>query len=356
MGQGGGGGRNRKGKRNESAYESRYFIAFGSAKKESRSVELSNVTSYTEAEAMEMADQVYAGTADSGFIEECYYRRYVAGGRTNILFLNCETRLSAVRQLIRISLIVCCAGILAAWLLMSLFSTRAIQPILENSARQKQFITDASHELKTPLSVISANMDVMAMDDPDNEWIRSTRRQTGLMTRMVNDLVFLARSDEEASRPPRVPLDLAGLLRDTAEPFVMMAEASGRSLEISAPDSLHMEGDAKGIERLISVLCDNAIKYSPEGDTIRLTLSEKGSFCLLQTENTPAEPIPEEKLAHLFDRFYRADDARTKRSGKSGFGIGLAIALAVCEAHSGDACAWQEDGRLRIRCRLKLHS
>lgn len=123
---------------------------------------------------------------------------------------------------------------------------------------------------------------------------------------------------------------------------------------MDAPEQLNVRGDAKGIERLISVLCDNAVKYSPENDEIRLTLSQKGHYAVIESENTPAQPVSEEQLKHFFDRFYRADEARTKNGGKSGFGIGLAIALAVAEGHDGSAKAAVQNGRIRITCRLKV--
>ena len=199
-------------------------------------------------------------------------------------------------------------------------------------------------------------MDVLSLDDENNEWIRSTRRQVGLMRRMVDDMVFLAKADEGRPRAAFVPFDLARLLRSTAEPFVLMAEAGDRTLLLDCPDAVTMTGDEKSVERLISVLCDNAIKYSPAGDTLRLSLTVKGSWAVLATENASASPLPPEKLRHLFDRFYRGDEARTHGQARSGFGIGLSIALAVAELHGGTAEASMRDDRLRIECRLKLHS
>lgn len=191
-------------------------------------------------------------------------------------------------------------------------------------------------------------------DDPENEWVQSTRRQVGLINRMVRDLVFLSRADEETRQPVQSDLDLAQLVRDTAEPFVMMAEATARTFHVEAPEKMNVKGDVKSIERLISVLCDNAIKYSPEEDTITLHLACRGSYAIIETENTPAEPLNEEKLTHLFDRFYRSDEARTKKTEKTGFGIGLAIAQAVAQGHGGNTKAFMKDGKLRIQCRIRL--
>ena len=336
----------------EAIYESRYFIVRDGPDK--MYVDISNVSSYTEEEARTMAKTALASSEQTGFVEECYFCKYTNGNRNWVVFLDCGSRLSGVRQLLWISLAACAAGILLSWLVMSLLSRRAIRPILENSEKQKRFITDASHELKTPLSVISANMDVLAFDDPENEWVQSTRRQVGLMNRMVRDLVFLSRADEETGQPAQSEFDLAQLVRDTADPFVQMAEAASRSFAVDAPERMTVKGDEKGFERLISVLCDNAVKYSPEKDSIRLSLTRKGGYAVIETENTPAEPLSEEKLAHLFDRFYRADEARTKKTEETGFGIGLAIAQAVAQAHGGSAGAFMQNGRIHIQCRIRL--
>lgn len=346
-------GRDRRGTQaQEAIYESRYFIVNDGPDR--MYVDVSNVASYTEEEARSMAKAALASPGQTGFMQECFFRKYENGNRIWILFLDCGSRLRTVRQLLRLSFAVCAAGILLSWLLMALLSRRAIWPILKNSEKQKRFITDASHELKTPLSVISANMDVLAFDDPDNEWIQSTRRQIGLMNRMIRDLVFLSRADEETRSPLRSDLDLAQLVRDTAAPFVMMAQAASRAFHVDTPEQMTVKGDAKEMERMISVLCDNAVKHSPEGDLLTLRLSRKGPYALIETENTPAKPLSEEKLAHLFDRFYRADESRAKNAKKGGFGIGLAIALAVAENHGGSARAFIMNGKLHIQLRIRL--
>lgn len=218
----------------EAIYESRYFIVHNVFDR--MLADMTHVSSYTEKDALQMAEAALASTKQNGFVQSCFFSKYDDGSRTAVLFLDCGSRLSAVRQLMWISLAACAAGIVLSWLLMALLSRGAIQPILENTEKQKRFITDASHELKTPLSVISANMDVLAFDDPENEWVQSTRRQVGLMSRMVRDLVFLSRADEETRQPVQSDFDLAQLARDTADPFMMMAEAASRTFVVDAPE------------------------------------------------------------------------------------------------------------------------
>ena len=218
----------------EKLSESRYFIVI--SQDGELSADLSHVSSYTEEEALALAQTVLSGGPDAGFCGSCYCIRYSSGDdRTVLLFLDCETRLQAVRSLMLISLGACAVGILLSWLLVALFSRRAVRPFQENYEKQKRFITDASHELKTPLSVISANMDILLLDDEDNEWVHSTQRQVGQLRRLVNDMVFLARSDEAPAAPTALPFDLAALFRETAEPFAAPAEARECTVELTAP-------------------------------------------------------------------------------------------------------------------------
>ena len=153
-------------------------------------------------EADSLLERAAASGRDSGFLDDYFYRKYSdRGGSSFWVFLNCESYLSATRNLLVFSAAACAAGMLLALLAVSLFSRRAIEPLLRNERKQKRFITDASHELKAPLAVISANMDVLALNDEENPWINGTRSQVASMRRLVEDMVYLSRVDE-AGRPP----------------------------------------------------------------------------------------------------------------------------------------------------------
>ena len=277
-------------------------------------------------------------------------------GQTRIVFLNCETRLNAVRRLLLFSLCACVLGIALASLFVKKASGRAVRPIEENMRRQKRFITDAGHELKTPLSVIAANMDVLDMDVPDNPWVQSTQKQTALMGKLVEELVYLSRMEENDTPLEFHSINLSALTDEIASPFAMMAENRGQQFTISVPENLRCDGDEASLSRLVSILCDNAVKYAPPGDTICLFAEEDGRTVRIGTENATAEKLSVEDCRRLFDRFYRADPSRSKNE-RGGFGIGLAIAAAIAEKHGGTAEAeLTEDGRLRISFRLpKTH-
>ena len=293
----------------------------------------------------------------SGFLDDYLFLcSNQQNGETRIVFLNCETRLNTVRRLLLFSLCACVLGIALAGLFVKKASGRAVRPIEENIRRQKRFITDAGHELKTPLSVISANMDVLDMDVPDNLWVQSTQKQTALMGKLVEELVYLSRMEENDMPLEFRSLLLKPLMEEVAEPFAMMAGSKGQGLALSVPDDLRLDGDEPSLSRLISVLCDNAVKYAPEGDMIRLFAEEDGRNVRIGTENATAEPLNAVDCRRLFDRFYRADPSRSKNE-RGGFGIGLAIAAAIAEKHGGTFDAeLTERGRLRISFRFpKTH-
>lgn len=335
--------------------ESRYFSAVALPGGELRLTDTSRETGYDLQELEAVAVRAFQSGRDSGFSGSFLYRlNRQSNGASVAVFLNCETRLDAVRRLALISGAACVAGILLAWLLVARFSHRAIQPMIENAEQQKRFITDAGHELKTPLTVISANMDVLGLETGENEWIRSTRKQVANMRGLVNELIYLSRLDEEDAGLQWAEFSLSEQVSAAAEPFVGMAEFNGKTLRLSVQSGVRMRGDAGAVERLVSVLCDNAVKYAPPGDVIELTLSLDGRRAVLRVENALSEPMAQEALKHLFDRFYRADASRSKASG--GYGIGLSVARAVAEKHGGDIRAAQTDaGRLRFTATLPLN-
>jgi len=309
-------------------------------------------------EAQALIASAAASGKEEGRIGDYLFRR--AAGRTEeesrYTFLNGETRLSEVRHLIIFSAAACLGSVLLVMIAVSRFSRRAVEPILKNERQQKQFITDASHELKTPLTVISANMDVLSLDTPDNPWIRSTRKQVSQMRRLVDEMVYLSRLEEGGQPLEMKPVSLGPLIADTAEPFAAMAEFQGRQMEIRVPEELRIIGDEAALQRLVSTLCDNAVKYAAPEGTIRLEARADASKAELILENAVSEPLTPEQCERLFQRFYRADPSRSKEK-QSGFGIGLAIAAAIAEKHGGTIRAEMTGpSTLAIICRLPLAS
>ena len=301
--------------------------------------------------ARQLILQAVAKGQSEGRVQDWLFEKEeLSDGAAVVFMLNCETRLATVRKLVLISVIACTGAILLSGLLVWLASRKAVEPTIRNIEQQKQFITNASHELKTPLTVISTNMELLEMEAADNPWVRSTQKQTAAMRRLVDELVYLSRMEEEHPTLEREPLDPGKLLEETAEPFAAMAEFNGREMTVTAEEGLRITGDRASIQRLMSTLCDNAVKYASDGPIIA-EVRDEGKNILLQVSNPVEEPLTKEQCSQLFDRFYRTDSSRSKGK-QGGFGIGLAIAAAIVEKHGGRINAAMEGSRLVFSCLL----
>ena len=350
--QGGFFGPQRSGSR-ELAYQSRYFAAWFAGDGALSRLNLESLASLTEEEALTLAENVYAAGKDSGFAGEYRYCRTSCDGETLLLFLNCERELSTFRSFLYASVGISLVGTLAVFLLLLLFSGRIVRPIAESYEKQKQFITDAGHELKTPITIIRADADVLQSElGEENEWITDIHRQTSRLTELTSDLIYLSKMEEENAALPMQDLSLSELVDETARSFQALAVSKGRAFSASVAPDLHVSGDEKALAKLVSILLDNAMKYSPEGGSVELRLDQIGKNARLSVKNSTA-PMEKGSADRLFERFTREDPSRNSESG--GFGLGLAIAKAVTEAHRGKIHAQSEDGAsLTVTAELPL--
>ena len=321
--------------------ESKWFSVSFDANGEQRDMNLQNMAGTDEETAVSLAATVLEQGKSTGFLQDYAYKvsRNPKGERT-VLLLNCETRLTAVRNLALISALACLAGIALAFVFVVLASRKAIEPTIRNMEQQKQFITNASHELKTPLTVISTNMELLQMEQPDSQWVKSTQKQTAQMRHLVDELVYLSRLEEENAPLVMEDLNVAPLLEETAAPFIAMAEYQGKTMTAEADEMLMVRGDRASVQRLLSTLMDNSVKYASAEGSIRVSARAEGRYAVLTVSNDVDKPLTEEQCRQLFDRFYRADPSRNKDK-QGGFGIGLAIAAAIAEG-----------SRLVFTCRL----
>ncbi len=333
--------------------EARYFVALRNEEGEIFLIGRTRIQSGTTDELKEIAARALASGKESGTAGNYLFMTRAGMRGVMVLLLNIETKMDSVRRLLLVSAVTCLGGILLAWLTMSLISSRAIQPMIQNAIRQKQFITDAGHELKTPLTVISANMDALSLTVRKNEWIEDTQKQVSNMRDLVNNLIYLSRMDEEGAQLHRENLNFSELVTEQAESFQGMADFMGKSFRLAVRKEICLTGDRDALKRLISQLCENAVKYSPEEDTIELSLNQEGHTVRLVSENGLTEPLSPDNLKHLFDRFYRPDKSRSRESG--GYGIGLSMARAIMERHDGRIWAEQTDqGRIRFVCEFPV--
>lgn len=326
----------------EAPYESRFFTVLLDKSGTPLEVITERIALVDREKALDYASQVIAEGRAQGFMDEFRYSVKSENEHVHITFLDCGRRLDAFEAFLRSSIVMSICGLAAVFLVIMFSAERIIRPVSEAYEKQKRFISDAGHEIKTPLTIISANADLLELDMGENECLTDIRQQTKRLSALTNDLVYLARMEEADIRPHMVELPLSDIVAETVASFKAPAQAQGKELVCDIEPLLSMKGDHKALEQLISILMDNALKYSPAGESIFIRLKKSGRQLQLAIRNKTLAPMDGESLKHLFERFYRADASRNSSTG--GYGIGLSIASTISSAHSGRIQAKSEDG------------
>ena len=321
----------------EKPYSTRYFVLYYTESGSLLRAEMNHIAAVTEDDA-----DTYLAVAlkhGEGFGYTGTYKYEVVdtgGGQYMAIFLDCYNELHALRTVALISLLGVAGCVTLVFVLVLVLSRRAITPVIESAEKQKQFITDASHELKTPLTVINTSLKVLEMESGKSKWTDKIQSQTDKLTRLVNDLVTLSRLDEEKPPLQMREFNISAALEETAESFRDFAAEQGHCLNAGITPGLLCRGDEYAVRQLISILLDNAIKYADPGGEISLSLVKWKKGVLLRTVN-PCAALDEKETGKLFDRFYRADKSRSGQTG--GFGVGLSIAQSIVQAHHGTITA-----------------
>ena len=306
-------------------------------------LDLSRIENLTEREAIALAQKAADTGKAEGYVESYRFLAVSAGpGEYCFLFLDVTSQRAA---LLRVGLLSFLAGAVcwaAMLLLVMLLSKRAIRPIAENLERQRQFVTDAGHELKTPLAIIQANTEVLELHQGKTPWSRTVLEQVGRMTMLTNHLLTLARA-EAPEGPPLEAVELSELLQSEIEQFFQVYERRELTLKAEIPPGVTVRANREQIRSLAEILLDNGAKYALPGTEVTMTLEKKGREAVLTVKNR-CEKRPDCKPESLFRRFYRPDSARTQSAG--GHGIGLAAAQAIVTGFHGKigAAYWGEDG------------
>lgn len=250
-------------------------------------------------------------------------------GKTIVGLINASSDLYAVFTMLLISGIIGILSFLLVLLIILLASGRAVKPLAESYTKQKQFVTDAGHELKTPLTVISANNELARMTCGDNEWFDTIDRQVNKMNSLVRSLITLAKMDEE-QKPVFAPFDLGDAVYDTAASFRGLCASQGKRLVLEITEKIQYHGDESRLRQVVSILMDNAVKYCDPGGKITVKLT-RGRQIRLQVINDFSD-TDHFRFDKVFERFYRSDKAR---ASDGSYGLGLSIARASVELHGG---------------------
>lgn len=325
----------------ETPFETRFFSVKLDEAGKPVVVDTGKIAAVATEDAVAFAEAIWESGHKKGFYNTYRYMVTEQADGSMIVFIDRSRELASFFTLAATSISVAVLGLAAVFVLVLFFSKIVFRPVAASYEKQKRFITDASHELKTPLTIISANVEVLEMMQEENEWTRNIRNQVSRTNALVEQMVTLSRMDEENSLQSE-KFSLSEAVTETAELFKTMTDNVEKQLEIAVGGEYTYCGDEKLIRQLVSLLVDNAVKYSSEKGTIKVALQQKGRHYYLTVWNT-VEEIQKGNLDILFERFYRLDSSRNSKTG--GSGIGLSIVKSIAEAHRGKVQAKSEDGK-----------
>lgn len=325
----------------EVPYESRFFIVRVSAEGEVLQSDLSRIVSVDDDSAKEYIKEALDSGKTRGFIDDFRYLKTTEDGETKILFLDCGRKLDSFMSFLWISVIVGFGGCVIIFIAFIFTAGKIVSPIAESYEKQKRFISDAGHEIKTPLTIINANIDLLESEG-EKEELSDIRQQTTRLTELTNNLIMLSKMEEAEHTIKKIDFPMSDLVSETANSFSALAAANGIEFTSQIEPDITANGSPDAIRQLVSILLENAVKYSPEGGQVEIKLTAAKKTATLCVFNTTKEKTDEANLSYVFDRFYRADSSRNSETG--GHGIGLSIAKAIVEAHGGTIAASTETG------------
>ena len=322
----------------ETPFSTRHFTVFFDPDGTVVNTYTDSIYTISQKQAVEYGRQVLTENRERGWLSNFRYKVFSVKEGTGVVFVDGSVNRAMLMQSMTIAGVVLLSCATMVLVLIILLSKRAVKPIAESYEKQKQFITDAGHELKTPLTLILANLDIAEEELGKNEWLGDIRSEGNRMTELVNQLVALSRMDEEGNTLNLSSVALGQMVMSTIAEFEPLADSRGKKLVSDVDGDIVLTGDEALLQRLLGILLDNAIKYCDQGGQISVSLYAHRQV-VLTVENTYAA-LAELELNRLFDRFYRADKARTFTGG---YGIGLSMAKAIVQHHGGDITAYKKD-------------
>ena len=321
----------------ESIHEARFF----SAKQTDDRIEIisSHIAAISEEDEISLAKKVLDRRGSLGRITVeghrilHYARRSMDDGSVMVVLIDSTSRYGLVRLVMMYMFALWLTVLILYVIVMGHFSKKLIHPFIENDEKQKRFITNASHELKTPLAVISANTEMTEVLGGKSKWTESTRRQIKRLQTLIEDLVVLTRLDE-MKESELTDVDLSAVVTESSESFRSVAESTGKRFTADIVPDIHIKADKRGLQQIVSILMDNAVKYCDENGeiTVRLESRARGKGAKIVISNTYAEG-KDVDTSRFFERFYRQDESHN--SEKSGFGIGLSMAKEIADRMKG---------------------
>lgn len=337
----------------ESPFDTRYFTVTIDAGQVA-DVNTARIAAVGAKRAASIAARLHAKGWTSGFSGNYRYTTDVQDDEITYVFVDCSRELASFHSFLSASVAISCIGWLAVLAIVTVASGAVIRPMVESYSKQKRFITDASHEIKTPLAVIDAANEVQEIESGESEWTQSIHEQVARLTALTERLVFLARMDEGSAGFTMTSIDLSEAVDKAAAPFESVAVSRGKRLSTSIACGVRAHADAAAVAQVVELLLDNATRYASEGSVIELSLRAvsrvQGKGATELVVSNAVDELPEGDLDRLFDRFYRADVSRSSKTG--GSGVGLSVVRAIAEAHGGSASVCGHGNQITFTVRL----
>ncbi len=331
----------------ESMYEARFFAVVLSAEGQVLRVDTQRIVMVDETEAGDYGEAAYRKKGARGFIGEFRYQKLTGENSDSdhemcVLFLDCGRNLFTFKHSLMINCLISFLGLVAVFIVIVVISGKIVRPVSESYEKQKQFISVAGHEIRTPVTIIDADAELLAMEIGDgNEWLQDICKQTKRMAVLTDNLLTLSRMDEHRQQYTMIDFPISDVVEETVLSFQALAHSRNRNIMTEIAPMLSFHGDEGSVRQLVGILLDNAIKYIREQadggcEDILLKLGKKGRSLCLSVSNS-SEPVSEEQLKRFFERFYRTEQSRDSETG--GYGLGLSIARSIVEAHRGKITA-----------------
>jgi signal transduction histidine kinase len=317
----------------ETRYSTRYFVVRLNDNNVVFDKNLENIASIDENAAIDMATKVAESGSARGYYGSFRYVVNQSSQHKTIIFLDAHTQINNFNVYMNKAIIIITLGLLVTLIVASILSKKATGPVIESIEKQKQFITNAGHDLKTPVAVILADTEVLEFQlGEDDEWVKSIKNQAKRLDTLIKSLLNLAKVDENNKKKPELTeFDVGQVVQEEIDSIKVLAK--NKEIVYNKPDKeFKIIRDKIGISQVVTILLDNAIKYAPEGTNISVAVSKFGKNNVkIQISNKyEGKKIDPNKL---FDRFYRADKSRNTR--REGYGIGLSMAKSIVEANKG---------------------
>lgn len=324
----------------EIPYASRYFVVVYDNEGQLVEINTARVRTIDNNKAEQYGLKAYHSKKKRDFISHYRYTKSKRGDSTYIIFLDIENSLEDFFDIVNLSIIFVVLGVVLFIFLIVILSGKVIKPFIDNYENQRNFIADAGHDLKTPITVIEADAEVLKMKfGDDNEFLNDIFLQSSRLKQLTEDLIYLSKLDENPDYE-MIEFPLSDVITEICQSFESVAKTQKKEMTITIEPHLSFKGNQKNMERLVNILLDNAVKYSSDHGKIDVSLERQKKFIVLTVYNT-VDHISKEELPKLFDRFYRSDQSRNSETG--GYGIGLSVAKSVVEAHKGKINATTSD-------------